>query len=366
MVVPGEPLLAQSLPSALWSNPLPSALDIDHRPACATTGLGDTGPTCETKDMRRAVIVAWLVGLLLTKPLRAQEGGTVGAAAPDCPVVQACPVEDTVLVSEVPASTCDEAHPSAAAAWQAVWGLADLHVIPAGPKVAPNGLEYHPNFSMELSVNGWLWRSQRLYLFADACLWGERGENGVTNARDGFFGTSKREVDLTGGVAWNYAGPWEARAFGYSLNNLNRGNSLVAPTGFNDGFGLENRYYLSPEYAKLGQTGFDVARATFVSVGYYPTKDMVGNDGQTFKPGLLLRAYLIYDLWDWPCYAFGDVTYISERSLQPRLLLFDVGLAARPFSACQQCEFRFGAENTADLQVHNVQNLWYVAVRYIF
>ena len=109
-----------------------------------------------------------------------------------------------------------------------------------------------------------------------------------------------------------------------------------------------------------------MARATFLSVGYFPTKDMVGNDGQTFKPGLMLRAYLIYDLWNWPVYAFGDATFIGERSLRAKLLLFDVGLAARPFSSWRQWEFRLGVENTADLQVGNVFNLWYASLRYIF
>ena len=129
---------------------------------------------------------------------------------------------------------------------------------------------------------------------------------------------------------------------------------------------MENRYYLSREYDRLGQTGFDVARATFLSFGYYPTRELIGNDGQLFKPGLLLRAYLIQDLWDWPVYAFVDAQYISERSFQPRLLLFDTGFAARPFAAYHQLEFRLGAENTADLKVDNMKSLWYVAVRFIF
>jgi hypothetical protein len=244
--------------------------------------------------------------------------------------------------------------------------VAALRVIPAGPKVAPNGLEYHPNFSLDLDFNCWLWRGLRLYLFADMSLWGEKSEFGVTNANDGTLGTSKREFDLSGGAAWNYAGPWEARFFGYTDNNLNRGTNPVTPFGFTDGGGLENRYYLSEEYAKLGQPGFDVARATFLSIGYYITKDMVGNDGQMFAPGLLLRAYLTCDLWDWPAYAFGDVTFISERSLQPRLLLFDVGIAARPFHSCQQCEFRLGVDSTADFQVGNVLSLWYGSIRFIY
>ena len=315
--------------------------------------------------MRLGLMAAGLLGLLGAMPLSAQETAFPGdaAASPDC---QLCPFRDSVPASPPQAPTPDEVGQVEVLPWQTVWGLAGLRAIPAGPKVAPNGQEYHPNFSIDVDFNCWVWRSQGLYLFGDLRLWGEKSEFSVTNGRDGFLGTSKRQFDLSGGAAWNYAGPWELRALGYTLNNLNRGNSLVTPFGFNDGFGLENRYYLTPEYAKLGQTGFDVVRADFVSIGYYPSKDMVGNDGQAFKPGLLLRASLTCDVWDWPCYLFGEATYISERSLHPKLLLFDVGIAARPFSPCPQLEFRLGVENTADFQVQNVLNLWYGSVRFVF
>ncbi len=316
--------------------------------------------------MRRATAAAWLLGLLGATPLLAQEADIKNPSPAASVVGPLCPDPETAPAAESQPATSEDGCPAEASPWQAPWGLVALRVIPAGPKEAPNGETYHPNFSMDLDINWWVWQSQRLYAFGDMRFWGEKGEYGVTNSRDGFFGTSKREFDLSGGAAWNYAGPWEARAFGYSLSNLNRGTNLVRPYGYEDGFGLENRYYLSPEYLNLGQSGFDVARATFLSFGYYPSKNMVGNDGQSFKPGLLLRAYLIRDLWDWPCYAFGDATYIGEQSFQPKLLIFDVGLAARPFSSCHQLEFRAGAENTADFQVGNVQNLWYVSFRYIF
>jgi hypothetical protein len=116
----------------------------------------------------------------------------------------------------------------------------------------------------------------------------------------------------------------------------------------------------------LGQTGFDVSKATFLSIGYLPSKVMIGNDGVQFQPGLMLRAYLTCDLWDWPCYLFGDVTYISESSFTPRLVLFDVGVAVRPLEICRQWELRIGAENTADVQVRDMYSLWYVSVRFIF
>jgi hypothetical protein len=267
---------------------------------------------------------------------------------------------------DVPTLPCAGPGPAEKPSWQTAWGLVGLHVIPEGPKTAPNGVEYHPNFTLDLDINLWLWRSQGLYLFGDARFWGEKPENGVTNGRDGFVGTSKREFDLWGGAAWNYYGPWEFRAFGYSDSNLNRGASEITPSGVIDGFGIENRYYLSREYAKLGQTGYDVTRADFLSIGYYPSKNMIGNDGQVFTPGLLLRAYLTCDLWSPSYYAFADAQFIGERGVQPKLLLFDLGAAGRPFHACQQCEFRLGVESTGDFQVHTVQNLWYVSVRFIF
>jgi hypothetical protein len=316
--------------------------------------------------MRRAVMAALLFGWLGAMPLSARQTVVSGTESNVTSNGQLCPVPEIVPASEPRTPQSDEAVPAEPVPWRTAWGLVDLRIIPAGPKTAPNGEEYHPNFCMDLDLNFWIWRSQRVYVFVDASFWGEKPEYGVTNGRDGDLGTSKREFDLSGGVAWNYAGSWEARAFGYSLNNLNRGSDPVTPSGFNDGFGLENRYYISPEYEKLGQTGFDVTRATFLSVGYYPSKNMVGNDGRVFTPGLFLRAYLTYDLCDWPCYAFVDSTYIAESSFQSKLLLFDVGLAARPFRCCRQCEFRLGSENTADFQVRDVQNLWYASVRFVF
>jgi hypothetical protein len=251
--------------------------------------------------------------------------------------------------------------------------VAGLRAFFAGPKEAPNGREYHPHSSLDLDFNLWVWRTHGLYLFADLRFWNEKAEYGVTNGKDDTtLGFSKRQFDLLGGPAWNYVGPWEARLFGYTYNNLNRGLDLVKPRGLNDGFGMENRYYLSEEYAYLGRAGFDVARADFLSIGYYLTKDMVGNDGRPFKPGLMLRAYLTQDLGDWPVYAYADVTFLTERSLDPKLLLFDLGLAARPFRdwealcAWKNWELRLGAENTADFHTRSVQDLWYATIRVVF
>jgi hypothetical protein len=322
--------------------------------------------------MYRAVLVAYLFGLVGAMPLSAQEAAfRSGAALPNSPAGQAGPDTGPVLASETPAST--EVGRAEPLPWETVWGVAGVRVFAAGPKEAPNGVKYHPFHSLDLDFNLWVCRSHGLYLFADSRFWNERSEYDVTNGKDsGALGFSKREFDLVFGAAWNYAGPWEARCYGYTLNNLNRGLNLVTPYGLNDGFGIENRYYLSKEYARVGRAGFDVARADFLSIGYYPSKDMVGNDGQEFKPGLMLRASLTHDLWNWPAYAFGDVTYISERSLQPKLLVYDLGLAARPFSAWERlsawrnCEIRLGVENTADFQAGNVLNLWYLSLRAVF
>jgi hypothetical protein len=316
--------------------------------------------------MLRAVTVASLLALLATLPLSAQEAVSAGPETPETQDGPGCPAPESMPAPPAQAATGEPDVPAAAPAWQTAWGYGGLRGIPAGPRTAPNGLEYHPNFSLDLGINFWVWRNQGLYLFGDLRLWGEKGEFGVTNARDGALGTSKREFDIDGGLAWNYAGPLELRAFGYTQNNLTRGDDRQTPAGFTDGFGLENRYYLSSEYDRLGQAGFDVTKATFLSIGYRPSKVMVGNDGHWFRPGMTLGAYLTQDLWSWPCYLFGDAKYIAQQSFRPRLFLFDVGAAARPLRSWQQWELRAGAENTGDFQTHTVQNLWYVALRFVF
>jgi hypothetical protein len=301
---------------------------------------------------------AWVLVLLGALPLYGQVPDRSTIPPETLPASEATQSPYPPLVEDAPLP---------APAWKTAWGVVGLRGIFDGPKMAPNGLEYHPNFSLDLDFNFWLWRNQGLYWFGDFRLWGEKGENGVTNGNDGFLGTSKREFDLSGGVAWNYAGPWELRASGYMGNNLNRGNSLVTPSGFTDGWVMENRYYLSSEYADLGRTGFDVTKATFVSVGYLPTKVLVNNKGQQFKPGLMLRAYVTWDLWDWrQVYAFADATYIDKSSFKPGQLIFDLGVAARPFRVCEQCEVRLGAESTADFQAHNCWSLWYASFRFVF
>jgi hypothetical protein len=164
--------------------------------------------------------VAWLLGLLGPVTLSAQEKGSGETANLGLCYSSLVPCPCAKLGPPVMAATADEAGPDTTPQWQTVWGLVGLRAIPADLRVAPNGLEYHPNFSLDLNFNFWIWRTRGLYLFADARLWGQKNEFGVTNANDGVFATSKGEFDLSGGAAWNYTGPWELRAFGYSYNNL--------------------------------------------------------------------------------------------------------------------------------------------------
>jgi hypothetical protein len=320
--------------------------------------------------MQRAVLLAGMLLLSGAAPLGAQAPESLPAPSADKPGVPAGPALENVPDAGAPPEGCapdgTADAPPAAVPWETVWGLTALRAVGAGPRNAPNGEEYHPLFSWDLNFNAWLWRSKRVYFFSESNFWGEKAEYGVTNAKDGGLGFSKREFDLTLGPAWNYYGFWEGRLFAYSYNNLNRGEDLIQPYGFNDGFGIENRRYLSEEYARLGQTGFDIARATFVSFGWYFTKIMVDNQGQVFNPGPFLRTYLIYDLGDWPAYAFLDAQFIAEQSFRPKMLFYDVGLAARPLPWSRQWEFRLGVQNTADFESHSVLNLWYASIRYIF
>ena len=249
---------------------------------------------------------------------------------------------------------------------QTVWGILDARGFPVAQQIASNGVEYNPLFLLNLDFNIMLWREQRVYLFGDLSFWGQKPAPGITNPSQGAFDFSKREFDFNVGAAWNYTGPWEARLFAYSFNNLNRGNSQTSPSGFNDGVGLENRYYLGETYAHLGTTAFDEARATFLSVGYYPSKSMVDASGNQFKPGPFARAYLTRDLWGEQYYLYGDVQFIATRSLLPTVLNWDVGVAARPFPSFPRLEFRAGTQDMFNLQGGELETGVYLAIRYVF
>jgi hypothetical protein len=243
-----------------------------------------------------------------------------------------------------------------------VWGLAGLRGFAIGDQPAPNGNEFQALFSLDMNFNLWLWPQERLYLFTDTRFWGQRAAPGVTNASQGVFDFSKREFDLDLGLAWNYFGAFEARAFAYSFNNLNRGSSLVRPTGYADGVGLENRWYVGGSYAELGTREFDVTRATFLSIGFYPSKDMPDGNGDPFRPGPFVRAYLTWDLYGERCYLYADLQGVGT----PRMLSVDSGVAARPWAWLPRLELRLGSAETYDLRLHEMETDLYGAVRFAF
>jgi hypothetical protein len=248
-----------------------------------------------------------------------------------------------------------------------VWGIAGLRGYAFGQQVAPNGLEFNPLFTLDLDLNLWISREARVYAFTDTRFWAQRPAPGITNPNQGVFDFSKREFDLDVGAAWNYYGLLEVRAFAYSFNNLNRGSSTVSPSGYDDGVGVENRFYLAGSYPDIGTPGFDVSRANFVSLGYYPTKDMVDCSGRSFKPGPFARAYLTLDLvasGGW--YLYMDAQFIGTRDLGAKLIDIDCGTAVRPFPRAPFLEFRLGSDDLYDIQYRETETSLYVAVRFIF
>lgn len=273
---------------------------------------------------------------------------------------------DVAPLPDAPSEDSTGARERAWAGAPAVWGIVGGRGYFLGDHVASNGEEFKQIFSLDLDLNVWLWQREGLYLFTDARFWAQKAAPGITNPSQGAFDFSKREFDFNLGAAWNYSGNWEARVFGYSYNNLNRGTSQVAPSGFNDGVGLENRYYLGPAYATLGTPDFDQARASFVSLGYYPTKSMVDGEGVQFKPGPFARAYLTCGLYGDVVYLYADAQLIAKRSFLPKLLSVDAGVAVRPFPRVPRLEFRLGTEDLFDLQNHEEETGLYGGLRYVY
>jgi hypothetical protein len=232
--------------------------------------------------------------------------------------------------------------------------------------VAPNGVKFGQLFSLDLAFNLWVWQPAGVYLFADSSFWAQRPAPGQTNPAQGVFDFSKREFDFNVGTAWNYYGLLEARAFAYSMNNLNRGTSPISPKGYADGIGLENRLYLNSMYSYLGTPGFDVARAAFISAGYYPSKDMVDGDGNRFKPGPFLRAYLTCDLWEAKCYLYADGQFIASRACTAELLQLDAGIAFRPLVRMPRLEFRVGTEDSYYPAAGETETSCYGSIRFVF
>jgi hypothetical protein len=238
-----------------------------------------------------------------------------------------------------------------------VWGIAEMDGY-YGRRMAPNGFLYHPDYGVNLDFNIWVWPSKGLYLYDESLFW-----MGTSHG----LNFTKRELDLNVGVAWNCYGQWEGRFFGYANNNLNRGVSPQQSAGYNDGFGIEARYYLNPIYDTLGASDYDKAKATFVGIGYLPTKTLTGADGLQFHPLVFARAYLTWDVVKDCCYIYADTTFVTERNpFNAKLLNTDVGAALRPFRQVPRLEFRAGCLDVWDMQVGNARPVGYMSIRYIF
>jgi hypothetical protein len=244
--------------------------------------------------------------------------------------------------------------------WPEVWGFAGVNVFATGNKMAPNGQTYYPLGSLFADINIGFLPQKRLYMFTQGVFWAQKPSSGVTNGDQGNLDFSKRQMDLTIGGAWRYYGPLEIRVFAFSYSNLNRGFDLNVPSGYNDGVGVENRYYIFKSNA------YDLPRLNFLSLGYMPSKEITGEDGIFFKPGLFARAYLTYEFVPIKYYVYADTQLICQSAANPRLLFFDDGFAARPFSKLNGLEFRLGVNNTVDVQVDITRTLLYALFQVVF
>lgn len=247
-----------------------------------------------------------------------------------------------------------------------VFGVVGFRGFADGSRMAPNGYEFTPIGDLALNFNLWLCREHHFYCFSDGDFWLQKAAPGITNARQGAFDFSKREFDLSVGLAWNYWGAQEFRFSAYSLNNLNRGKYKAKPWGFADGTILENRWYLGDEYTRLGTAEYDIVRANFISAGYYPTKELVDNLGERFKPGPFLRAYFTLDVFTPKSYLFTDTNLIGNRSFELAVLQEDFGFAFRPFDKAKRLEFRLGGLVVADTQNGDTDTSFYGQVRFVY
>jgi hypothetical protein len=244
--------------------------------------------------------------------------------------------------------------PPPPAAGPEVWGAVGFRGFFSGLRPAPNGLSYDPLLSLSSNINYGLLPDKRLYLFLDNDFFVQRNSTQAS-------GVSQRQFDAAYGLAWNYWDSLEFRVFGYALNNLNRGNSLSAPEGFKDGWGVENRYYF--HYADI----YDISRLGYLTIGYLPSQALVGNNGRSFKPGLFARGYLTESLpTPFTSYLYGGIGFTAESGVTPRLFGGDFGIAARPIADRQNLEFRIGDTVSDDLKAGLTRNYVYGSVRLLF
>ena len=80
----------------------------------------------------------------------------------------------------------------------------------------------------------------------------------------------------------------------------------------------------------------------------------------------MARAYLTFDIPLLRSYLYFDGQYIADESFMPRLLLYDAGVAVRPFPTLQNLEFRMGGSGVYDIQYHYDRSIGYLGVRLQF
>ena len=246
--------------------------------------------------------------------------------------------------------------------WPEAWGDVGLPVYVASSHMGANGVAFAPLFSVTSDLNLGLLPKKQLYLFWDGNFWAQHSAPGITNAHQGGFDFSKREIDTNLGLAWNYFASLELRASLYALNNLNRGVSNSGAAGGKQGIVLENRY----NFASIDP--YDVGRSNFIGFGYIPTEDLVAVDGASFRPGPFARAYLAHALpipW-FLSYLYAGMQVTAEHSGEPRLFESDVGWAVRPVARWQNLEFRVGDDLSQDIAAAATRNLVYGAIRLNF
>src|SRR3954451_8649006 len=128
-------------------------------------------------------------------------------------------------------------------AWPEIWGYSGLTAYATGERMAPNGVVFDPLFRSNINLNIGLLPRKKLYLFLEDGFWAQRSAPGITNSHQGTYDFSKREYDITAGVAWNVFDQVELRAAIDTMSNLNRGTSQTEPYGGQNGIELEGRYY---------------------------------------------------------------------------------------------------------------------------
>lgn len=200
------------------------------------------------------------------------------------------------------------------------WGkfVLDLYPLSSSKTVAPNGLAYTPVFAIGTRAN--IGNPNGLYFFVDARFWAEHSNPGVTtNSRQGDFDFTKREFDLSGGLAYRvpkYRS--ELRLMPYSFNNLNRGVSANRPFGYKDGFRFEGLYF----FPNKGRA-FDMP--IYVGVGYYLTRELADTSGAGYTPAFFFEGHVEKGLGH-SLYAEGDAVFLTERPADAKELKTRVGL----------------------------------------